>query len=250
PSLPCSLRTNPRAIPVFSEAPPAVFSSRRFGPSSNGWTAPSTAMRRHSRFSWGQARRSGSSTAGRSRRKVSESTGHDARIQGLGRGACGRRVCRLDFIDCIATTSGPAPPAVTSTGDTKVKLADFSEGTTSGFIAGLLLAAIAASPVYAQEGGELEEVVVTGSRMRGVEAPVGSTVITLDRQYIDQSNAVSTDKLIRQIPQAYNLGVSESSRGQPGGNGNIVFGNSANLRGIGPFATLVLVDGHRVVTNS
>lgn len=131
-----------------------------------------------------------------------------------------------------------------------MKLADFSEGTTSGFIAGLLLAAIAASPVYAQEGGELEEVVVTGSRMRGVEAPVGSTVITLDRQYIDQSNAVSTDKLIRQIPQAYNLGVSESSRGQPGGNGNIVFGNSANLRGIGPFATLVLVDGHRVVTNS
>src|SRR5690606_3834606 len=113
-----------------------------------------------------------------------------------------------------------------------------------------LLAAIAASPVYAQEGGELEEVVVTGSRMRGVEAPVGSTVITLDRQYIDQSSAVSTDKLIRQIPQAYNLGVSESSRGQPGGNGNIVFGNSANLRGIGPFATLVLVDGHRVVTNS
>jgi len=96
----------------------------------------------------------------------------------------------------------------------------------------------------------LEEVVVTGSRMRGVDVPVGSSVISLDREYIDKSNAVATDQLIREIPQAYNLGVSESSRGQPGGNGNIVYGNSANLRGIGPFSTLVLVDGHRVVTNS
>ncbi len=108
-----------------------------------------------------------------------------------------------------------------------------------------------AQTVWAQDAEEvLEEVVVTGSRIRGVDAPVGSTVISLDRAYIDDSNSVSVDQLIREIPQAYNLGVSESSRGQPGGNGNIVYGNSANLRGIGPFATLVLVDGHRVVTNS
>lgn len=115
----------------------------------------------------------------------------------------------------------------------------------------LLMTTAGTQPAWAQdEEGTLEEVVVTGSRIRGVEAPVGSTVITLDREYIDQSNSVSVDQLIREIPQAYNLGVSESSRGQPGGNGNIVYGNSANLRGIGPFATLVLVDGHRVVTNS
>ncbi len=116
---------------------------------------------------------------------------------------------------------------------------------------GLIFVAAAAPPAWAQEDAEgLEEVVVTGSRMRGVEAPVGSTVVTLDREYIDQANTVSIDQLVREIPQAYNLGVSESSRGQPGGNGNIVYGNSVNLRGIGPFATLVLVDGHRVVTNS
>ncbi|HEX5788827.1 MAG TPA: TonB-dependent receptor, partial [Woeseiaceae bacterium] len=117
-----------------------------------------------------------------------------------------------------------------------------------------ILGAATAVPAIAQDNDDtddtLEEIVVTGSRMRGVDAPVGSTVITLDRQYIDQSNSVAVDQLIREIPQAYNLGVSESSRGQPGGNGNIVYGNSANLRGIGPFATLVLVDGHRVVTNS
>lgn len=119
----------------------------------------------------------------------------------------------------------------------------------------LLAAALATAPAVAQDRTSndnqlLEEVVITGSRMRGVESPVGSAVISLDRDYIDQSNAVAIDQLIREIPQAYNLGVSESSRGQPGGNGNIVYGNSANLRGIGPFSTLVLVDGHRVVTNS
>jgi iron complex outermembrane receptor protein len=115
----------------------------------------------------------------------------------------------------------------------------------------LILSTAIAQSLWAQDAEDvLEEVVVTGSRIRGVDAPVGSAVISLDRAYIDDSNSVSVDQLIREIPQAYNLGVSESSRGQPGGNGNIVYGNSANLRGIGPFATLVLVDGHRVVTNS
>src|SRR5690606_10681175 len=46
------------------------------------------------------------------------------------------------------------------------------------------------------------------------------------------------------------LGISEASRGQSGGSGNIVWGNSVNLRGIGPYATLVLVDGHRVNSNA
>jgi len=97
---------------------------------------------------------------------------------------------------------------------------------------------------------ELEEVVVTGSRTRGVEAPVGSSIISLDEDYIAKSNAISVDAMIKELPQAYNMGVSEASRGQPGGNGNIVYGNSVNLRAIGPFSTLVLIDGSRVVSNS
>ena len=96
----------------------------------------------------------------------------------------------------------------------------------------------------------LEEVIITGTRMRGAVAPVGSDIISLDREYIEQSNSVSVDKLLQESPQIFNLGVSEASRGQPGGNGNITYGNSVNLRGIGPFSTLVLIDGHRVVTNS
>jgi iron complex outermembrane receptor protein len=90
------------------------------------------------------------------------------------------------------------------------------------------------------------EVVVTGSRIRGV-APVGSSVVTVGPADIAAAGAVSTAKILQEVPQVFNLGVSESSRGQAGGAGNISYASSINLRGIGPYATLTLVDGHRVV---
>ncbi|WP_420138901.1 TonB-dependent receptor domain-containing protein [Sphingomonas sp.] len=93
------------------------------------------------------------------------------------------------------------------------------------------------------------EIVVTGSRVRG-EAPVGSPVISLGRDQITASGAVTIDRVIKEIPQVFDLGVSENSRGQSGGSGNNTYGNSVNLRGIGPYATLILVDGHRTITNS
>jgi iron complex outermembrane receptor protein len=102
-------------------------------------------------------------------------------------------------------------------------------------------------PVTSQDVGS--EIVVTGSRVRG-QAPVGSSVTSLGRTEIESSAAVTVDRLIKEIPQNFDLGVSENSRAQSGGSGNITFGNSVNLRGIGPYATLVLVDGHRVVNNS
>ncbi len=91
-----------------------------------------------------------------------------------------------------------------------------------------------------------ETIVVTGSRIRGA-APVGSSVISLGREDIDISGAVTTTQLIQQIPQVFNLGVSENSRGQSGGSSNITYGSSINLRGIGPYATLTLLNGRRTV---
>ncbi|MBU6267886.1 MAG: TonB-dependent receptor [Sphingomonadales bacterium] len=93
------------------------------------------------------------------------------------------------------------------------------------------------------------DIVVTGSRVRG-EAPVGSTVTALGLSDIISSGRVTVDRAIKELPQVFDLGVSENSRGQSGGSGNIVYGNSINLRGIGPNATLILVDGHRVTSNS
>ncbi len=93
---------------------------------------------------------------------------------------------------------------------------------------------------------KVEQITVTGSRIRGI-APIGSAVVGVDRNSIETANTASTALMLQQVPQVFNLGVSENSRGQAGGSGNITYGSAINLRGIGPFATLVLVNGHRVV---
>lgn len=110
-------------------------------------------------------------------------------------------------------------------------------------------ALIAPAAAHAQDATSAADIIVTGSRVRG-EAPVGSTVTTLGRAEMEASSAVTVDRMIKEIPQVFDLGVSENSRGQSGGSGNITYGNSVNLRGIGPYATLVIIDGHRVTNNS
>jgi hypothetical protein len=89
--------------------------------------------------------------------------------------------------------------------------------------------ALAQAPAPPDKSDELDEIVVTGSRIRGAE-PVGSTVITVSRQDIEVAAPVSTTALIQRLPQVFNLGVSESSRGQSGGSGNITYGSAINLR--------------------
>jgi iron complex outermembrane recepter protein len=92
------------------------------------------------------------------------------------------------------------------------------------------------------------EIIVTGSRIRGT-APIGSTVVAMSNADIAAAGRVTLQQAIEDLPQVFNLGVSEGSRGQSGGSGNIVYGNSINLRGIGPNATLIMVDGHRVTND-
>ncbi|MEN7535579.1 TonB-dependent receptor [Aurantiacibacter flavus] len=128
--------------------------------------------------------------------------------------------------------------------------------TVSNFRFGQLLAGVSLATValpgmaLAQdEAADEEVIIVTGSRV-SVGAPVGSTATVLGREEITASGNVTIDRVVRELPQVFDLGVSENSRAQAGGSGNIVYGNTINLRGIGPYATLVLVDGHRVVNNS
>ncbi|WP_374281021.1 TonB-dependent receptor plug domain-containing protein [Novosphingobium sp.] len=120
----------------------------------------------------------------------------------------------------------------------------------SGFALAIALLAPGSAQAQSAPAGDGEEaIIVTGSRVRG-EAPVGSTVTTLGAADLAASGRVTIDRAIKELPQVFDLGVSENSRGQTGGAGNIVYGNSVNLRGIGPNATLILIDGHRVTNNS
>ncbi|MBL8552158.1 MAG: TonB-dependent receptor [Hyphomonadaceae bacterium] len=120
-------------------------------------------------------------------------------------------------------------------------------GTSLAMVA---LASLAAPGAFAQSAeSEDQDIVVTGTRLRGV-APVGSPIQSITVQDLENNTETSTARVIQQIPQVFDLGVSEGSRGQSGGSGNIVYGTGINLRGLGPNATLLLVDGHRAVNNT
>jgi iron complex outermembrane receptor protein len=137
-----------------------------------------------------------------------------------------------------------------------VEVAEFrGEGTLRRAVRCALATLVASSwagvghaqqPAPPVEPSDLDEVVVTGSRIRGA-VPVGSVVTTVSREEIDLTAPVSTTALVQRLPQVFNLGVSENSRGQSGGSGNITYGSAINLRGLGPFSTLTLLEGRRAV---
>lgn len=100
----------------------------------------------------------------------------------------------------------------------------------------------------AQPGDELvlTEIVVTGSRIRGI-APTGSSVISVGAAQLETTGAVTVQDLVNQIPQNAATGFSEASFSNPFGKQNGTRAGAVNLRGIGPQATLLLLDGHRLV---
>jgi iron complex outermembrane recepter protein len=101
-------------------------------------------------------------------------------------------------------------------------------------------------PSLSSETGDheskLEQIVVTGSHIRGAE-PIGSHVIVIDRAQIDQSGYGTVEDLFAAaVPQNF-AGVSSTyiESGVP----NLNRGAEVQLRGLGPGTTLVLVDGQR-----
>jgi len=92
-------------------------------------------------------------------------------------------------------------------------------------------------------------IVVTGSRIRG--AAVAGDVITLGQQAIIAAGQVDLGEAIRSLPQNFSGGQNPGV-GSGGGliNNNINSGSHANLRGIGPDATLTLLNGHRLPYDS
>ena len=92
----------------------------------------------------------------------------------------------------------------------------------------------------------VEDIIITGSSIRGVP-PTGSALIAVGREAIEESSALNTTDILRETPQVLALGVNDSARSTNFGGRNIVYGNAINLRGISPYATLTLFNGHRWV---
>lgn len=97
-----------------------------------------------------------------------------------------------------------------------------------------------------QEDDRAGAIVVTGTRIRG-RAPVGVSVITLDRETMEEGGFATTQQLVQSIPQNYGGGANEGTSGllTAAGNGNTARGSGVNLRGLGQNSTLLLINGDR-----
>ena len=95
-------------------------------------------------------------------------------------------------------------------------------------------------------GTAVEEVLVTGSRIRGAGGPVGSDVIAIGADQIDKQPAATITEYLRKVPQLQGFGVDASSATIQGAGTNTTRGSALNLRGLGPQATLTLIDGKRL----
>ena len=100
------------------------------------------------------------------------------------------------------------------------------------------------------EATEMEQVTVTGTRIRGGTTP--SPVITIGSEKIRQEGFSDLGEVIRSVPQNFsggqNPGVALGAETGAGGsaNQNVTGGSSLNLRGLGPDATLTLLNGRRM----
>ena len=101
-------------------------------------------------------------------------------------------------------------------------------------------AAFASDTAHSNEDRiELQEIVVTGSRLRQADEP--TTVTVFDEAKIAQLGVSSVSDLLRYLPQAPYLFHENYAQGGA---------QSAQLRGLGVDSTLVLINGRRTVASS
>jgi iron complex outermembrane receptor protein len=98
----------------------------------------------------------------------------------------------------------------------------------------------------------LEEIVVTGTNISGVENKT-VPLLTFDRDAIERSGYATTADFITSLPQNVKSGGNSPDgilAPNGFGLGNIENSTAANLRGLGSSSTLTLLNGHRVAPSA
>lgn len=115
----------------------------------------------------------------------------------------------------------------------------------STMIAGFALAGMAApamaqtTPTQSDQASQVEDVVVTGSRIRQPNLTTTSPVTQVTGEDIDVQGVTRVEDLVTQLPQAFAAQNSTVSNGASGT-------ATVSLRNLGSSRTLVLIDGKRM----
>lgn len=102
-------------------------------------------------------------------------------------------------------------------------------------------AAITTMPAYAADESPIQEVIVTGSRIRRVDQETASPILVMDQTTISNSGVQTLGDLLQRIPA-----VSGAATNPAVNNGGGTGESNVELRGLGAQRTLVLLNGRRV----
>lgn len=108
----------------------------------------------------------------------------------------------------------------------------------------MLTGAMSAAPAWAQSANDVEEVIVTGSRIKREDITGVGPATVVSMEQIANTGVTNVETLLQRLP---------ASAGAAGGQGNAYWtGNGygtaqVNLRGLGINRTLTLINGRRVV---
>ena len=108
--------------------------------------------------------------------------------------------------------------------------------------------AVAESEEADEEPRPLDEIIVTGTHIRGI-APESSPTLVFDRDAILATGAATAQEFMRKLPQNFSGGSNENFLALPNDDNsrfNRSLGSSVNLRGLGSGSTLVLLNGRRI----
>lgn len=109
----------------------------------------------------------------------------------------------------------------------------------------LLSSALAPVPGFAQEAEALEEVLVTGSRIRRQDFEANSPIVTVDEEMFDETNTIGVETVLNQLPQ-FVPAVTQFDSGNVQNTATETVGASTvSLRGLGANRNLVLINGRR-----
>ena len=122
-------------------------------------------------------------------------------------------------------------------------------------VALLSSAALVATPAWAQDAvaapaadqqtsPEVNEIVITGSRIARKDYVANSPIVTVTQDDIKATGSTNIETLINELPQFTPLGSASSNSPNVAGQAQV------QLRGLGASRTLVLLNGRRVVSSS
>src|SRR5690606_29495482 len=109
-------------------------------------------------------------------------------------------------------------------------------------LVGAAAAALTAAPAWAQDA-EVEELVVTGSRIARQDYVAPSPIATVTGEQVQSNADITVEQYINTLPQVNPAGTSTSNNPGNGGQANI------DLRGLGANRNIVLVDGRRAMVS-